>query len=262
MSVQTAALLVDLGNTRVKWAPLVARGPGRQHAAVHAGWTDADFAREICAGVPRGTPVLVASVASSTVNGRLARAVGRSLGSEARFVRSTRHAAGVLSGYREPWRLGVDRWVAVLGAHHLFRPPRNVCVIDVGTAMTVDLVDAAGRHHGGVIVPGPELMVSSLLTGTSGIRRRATAPPRAAPPFFARDTRAALERGAEHAAAALVERAAREARRTLGAPVSVVLTGGAAPRLRRAIGTAHRLVPDLVLRGLAVLVRDGAHEPL
>lgn len=248
------ALLVDLGNTRVKWAPLVAGRPHRLRAADHGGWSSAEFAREVCGSVPPGTPTLVASVASEAVNERLARGVRRTLRIEPRFVRSVRRAAGVRNAYREPWRLGVDRWVAVIGAHHLFHPPRSACVIDVGTAMTVDLVDAAGRHRGGLIVPGPELMVASLLAGTSGIRRRAAVRPGRGHALFARDTRAALEQGAEQAAASLVDRAAREARRLLGGPVSVVLTGGAAPRLQRSIEAAHLYVPDLVLRGLAVLL--------
>ena len=255
-----AALLVDLGNTRVKWAPLVAGRPGRQRAAAHADWSDADFSRELCTGLPRGTPVLVVSVASDTVNRRLARAVTRSLGGRPAFVHSARRAAGVRNGYREPWRLGADRWVAVLGAYHLFRPSRHVCVIDAGTALTIDLVDDAGDHRGGVIVPGPELMVSSLLAGTSGIRRRVASTARVARVFFARDTRAGLERGAEQAAGALVERAVHEARRLLGGPVTVVLTGGASSRLQRSIEVRHRLVPDLVLRGLAVLLHDGSRD--
>lgn len=199
----------------------------------------------------------MASVASNALNERLARALRRALGAGPRFVRSARRAAGVVTRYRDPWRLGVDRWVAVIGAHHLHRPARAVIVADVGTAMTVDLVDAEGRHHGGVIVPGPDLMVSSLLAGTSGIGRRATARSRSQATLFARDTRAALERGAENAAAALVERAARDATAMLSTRVRILLTGGAAPRLQRSIRRPHELVPDLVLRGLAVLHASG-----
>lgn len=246
-------LLIDLGNTRVKWSSLTGGRLARQRAAAHANWTSADFGRALCATVARGTPAIVASVASGAVNARLARALRRALGTEPRFVRTRRRAAGVTTRYREPWRLGVDRWVAVVGAHHLFRPARPVIVADIGTAMTVDLVDALGCHRGGVIVPGPDLMIASLLAGTSGIGRRASARARSQPTLFARDTRAALERGAEHAAAALVEHAAREATALLGTRVRIVLTGGAAPRLRRSVRSAHEMVADLVLRGLAVL---------
>src|SRR4029077_2103024 len=79
---------------------------------------------------------------------------------------------GVRNGYAETWRLGADRWVAMLGAHARY-PGRALWVVDVGTALTVDLLDEHGRHRGGLLVPGPALMVESLLRRTAGIRKRA-----------------------------------------------------------------------------------------
>ena len=80
-------------------------------------------------------------------------------------------AGGIRNAYPEPAKLGVDRWLAMLGGHALERGA--VCVVSVGTAMTIDGVDADGRHLGGVIVPGPDLMVGSLLKNTSDIAQRA-----------------------------------------------------------------------------------------
>jgi type III pantothenate kinase len=151
-----------------------------------------------------------------------------------------------------PWRLGVDRFVAVIGAHHR-APHRAVCVIDIGTAMTIDLVDSAGEHLGGSIIPGPQLMVESLLKSTSGIRRRSGGKIRSHS-LFARDTRAAIERGAHHAVAAAVDYAVAEARHAFGTAPLVLLTGGAAESVQPLIQSAHTLVPDLVLRGLVALL--------
>jgi type III pantothenate kinase len=125
-------------------------------------------------------------------------------------------------------------------------------VISVGTAMTLDLVDAKGRHRGGAIVPAPSLMVESLLSETHGIRRRAQGGS-GGKQLFARSTRAAIAQGARYAAAAVADRAVLEARAVLGGRPLVLLTGGAADSIRPLIRSSHRHIPDLVLRGLAVI---------
>jgi type III pantothenate kinase len=153
--------------------------------------------------------------------------------------------------YEQPWRLGVDRFAAAIGAHALM-PKRAVCIVDVGTATTIDLIDARGVHRGGAIVPGPDLMVESLLQDTSGIRRRAASAASASRTLFARNTRAAVEQGARYAIAAALDRAVEEARRLLGTEPCLIVTGGAAASILKLIRRKHHLVPDLVLRGLAV----------
>lgn len=247
-------LLVDIGNTRVKWARLESGRLGRQRAAVHAGWTSQDFARHVL-GASRGVERIVAvSVAGARVDKRLSAAARRELRVTPEFFASKRRVAGVTTLYSEPWRLGADRLVAVIGAHHLARG-RAVCVIDVGTAMTLDLVDARGRHLGGAIVPAPSLMTGSLLTQTSGIRRRARGGS-SARSLFARNTRAAIEQGARYAAASVVDRAVSEARGILGRTPLVLLTGGAAAAIQPLMRSASTAVPDLVLQGLAVIAGE------
>ncbi|NDE02354.1 MAG: type III pantothenate kinase, partial [Gammaproteobacteria bacterium] len=167
-------LLVDLGNTRIKWAWLRADGtPGRMLAAEHAGWKATDFAKELFARRSSGTKieVHVVSVAAAPVRAALRKAVCSVTGRWPRLVRSVRRLAGVQNGYREPWRLGADRWLALLGARELQKPGSAVCVADIGTALTIDLLDAEGVHCGGAIVPGPQLMTETLLRSTGGIRR-------------------------------------------------------------------------------------------
>src|SRR6185437_9106751 len=116
--------------------------------------------------------VIVSSVAGSRVNEVFTEAARHAHGPKPEFVTSQRQAGGVSTAYVEPWRLGVDRFVMAIGAHRLAKG-RAACVISIGTALTIDLVDAHGRHRGGAIVPAPPLMVDSLLTKTDGIRRRA-----------------------------------------------------------------------------------------
>lgn len=249
-----SVLLVDIGNTRVKWARLAKGRLGRQRAAAHVGWSGEDFVRRIV-GKGRGLErIVVVSVAGARVDRGFAAASRRRTGIAPEFFTSKRRAAGVTTLYTDPWRLGADRLAAAIGAHRL-APRRAVCVVAVGTAITLDLVDARGRHRGGAIVPAPSLMTWSLLAKTNGIRRRARGAP-ATGSFFARNTRAAIEQGARHAAAAVIDRAVGEARAVVGRPPLLLLTGGAVRHLRPLIRSTHTFVPDLVLQGLAVIAQE------
>lgn len=249
-------LVVDVGNTRIKWARLVGERLARGRAAVHSQWGPADYARRLFGSARSREHVVVASVAGARVNRALASAARRA-GAAVHFLATPRRAGGVTVGYVEPWRLGVDRFAAAVGAHELF-PSVPVCVVGVGTAMTVDLVGADGHHRGGVIVPAPGLMVATLLERTEGIRRRAQGGALGGVGLFARSTRDAVERGARYAAAALIDRAVAEASLLVAREPLVVLTGGGAPALRGLVRSNAVGVPDLVLRGLAVLARTVA----
>jgi type III pantothenate kinase len=244
------ALLIDIGNTRIKWARLVGNDLAEQSAAVHAEWTREDFIQHVLNSGPRAERVLIANVGGQRM-GELARAaLAHAWQIEPQFVHSLAQQAGIRNAYPEPAKLGVDRWLAMLGARAL--EPRPLCVVSVGTAMTIDGLDGAGRHLGGVIVPGPQLMVTSLLRNTSDIAQRAIGG-RAGDALFADNTLGAIQQGAVQALAALVERALETMRRELGESPVLLLTGGASGRIRPAIQAPGREIADLVLRGLAVV---------
>jgi type III pantothenate kinase len=209
------------------------------------------------------------------VNRVFVEAARHAHGPKPEFVASQRQAGGISTAYVEPWRLGVDRFVMAIGGHRLAKG-RAVCIISIGTALTIDLVDARGRHRGGAIVPAPPLMVDSLLTQTDGIRRRAgsegpsgkglggdgdgdgAALARGSSrSIFARTTREAIEEGALLAAAAAIDRGIDEARRAVGHSPVVLLTGGGAKSVAPLIQRPYWSVPDLVLQGLAVLASEG-----
>ena len=245
-----AVLLVDIGNTRIKWARFDGRRVAKGRAALHARWTPTDYRRLFR---PRAAivRVVVSSVAGVKVN-RALRAAARQARAGIEFVRVPRRGGGVRVGYLEPWRLGVDRFVAAVGAHSLFAGV-PVCVVGVGTAMTIDLVDARGRHRGGAIIPAPALMVDTLFSRTAGIHRRSQGGARGGTGLFGRSTRAGVSQGTRYAAAALIDRAVDEGRVLLGRRPLVILTGGQAPAVRPLVASACVGVADLVLRGLAVL---------
>ena len=245
------SLLVDIGNSRVKWARLDGERLGKARAADYSGWRAGDFARRVIGSKRNIQRILVASVAADAVTDALA-AGARLAGAPApERIATQRRACGVTVGYIDPWRLGVDRLLAMIAAHRRFAG-QPVCAVAVGTALTIDLVGADGRHRGGSIIPAPALMVSSLLEGTNGIRRRAQGGAAGrGRALFGRSTRAAVEQGARYAAAAAVDRAISEATHVVGRAPRLVVTGGGAPGLRPLIRTESVLVPDLVLEGLA-----------
>jgi type III pantothenate kinase len=242
-------LLVDIGNTRVKWARLRGTRMGKQYAAANAGWGVEDYAQRV---IGRSSErVIVSSVARPRVNKAFVAAAKRAGVPEPEFAASQRRAGGITTAYLEPWRLGVDRFIGAIGARYL-ADGKPVCVVNVGTAITIDLVDASGRHRGGAIVPGPALMVDSLLEHTSGIRRRAQGGANGVRSLFARTTRTAIGQGSRYAAAAVIDRAVEEARNDLGRRPVVLLTGGGSTAVKPLLRTICIRVPDLVLRGLAV----------
>jgi type III pantothenate kinase len=244
-----SVLIVDIGNTRIKWALLRGARLGRQKALEHAGIAARDLARQLFA--TRGISRVIASSVAGTRLNRLVSATCRSrTGLSCEFVASARNAAGLITRYKEPWRLGVDRFMAVIAAYHMARA-RGACVVDLGTAMTVDLVDPLGVHLGGAIIPGPELMVGSVLRNTAGIARRASGA-MMTKGLFALDTRAAISQGARYAAAAVIDRAVSEAQRVLQRTPLVLLTGGAAVQIESLLQCSYVSVPDLVLRGVAL----------
>lgn len=248
----TARLLIDIGNSRLKWCIAKADVLGALHALnlPARGLPDLE---PMLRAARRVNGVVLVSVAGPARDRALFRRL-RAAGLPApQVVHSASTAAGVSNGYREPWRLGADRWVAAIGAWHAAGARRPVCVIDVGTAATIDVVDATGHHRGGLIAPGPALMTRSLLAGTRGIapRTRGTRLERSG--SLARDTGNAIHHGAMLATAGFIELAIRQARREVGRGTTAWLTGGAAAELLPLLGVAVRHEPDLVLQGLAVL---------
>lgn len=226
--------LFDLGNTRLKWARLGADVGVGEVAAIAC---DRD---DWLAALPSGAVACVASVAPSELTAALLQALA------SRFQRlhrvRTEPALGPLRiAYPVPEHLGVDRFLAMLGLCNGV----PLLVVGVGTALTLDLVDATGRHLGGRIAPAPALMRASL-------HARAPHLPAAGGQYaeFADDTDHALASGCEGAALALIEQSLRNAQARLGVAPPLCLHGGGAQALRARL-PEHRWVPDAVLAGLA-----------
>lgn len=243
-------LLVDLGNSRAKWATLHQGRLGEQRAASYAGWTADDWRRSLfdAEGIEH---VVVARVGGGPDAAALDEAARLVTGRPARFVATTAAAGGVRNAYPDARLLGVDRWLAVIAAYQRVRAA--CCVADVGTAATLDGVFGDGQHLGGFIVPGPDLMMKSLWGGTADLASHTATSGQAADSLFADNTRDAIERGCRLAVAALIDRGVADMERRLGQRPVLLITGGAAPLIAPLLQTPAEPVPDLVLRGLAVV---------
>lgn len=241
-------LLLDIGNSRIKWGTLRS-GHVSQHGAVPCTATGLEQAlREMLDGQPRPESVWISNVAGAAAAAAATGACRSLWGVSAHFAAPGSQAHGIRNAYREPESLGVDRWLAMLAAHA--HPGGPVCVVNCGTAVTVDIVDAAGTHLGGLIVPGVELMFRSLSEATDGIRVTPAGSPADA---FGRSTLECVMNGTHAAVAALIDRTLDRLAAESEGPPRCVMSGGGAPAVIPLMRSTVLHDPDLVLRGLALL---------
>ena len=232
-------LAIDAGNSRIKWG-LNENGAWRAQSWIVT--SDAARLAQNWQHTPAPDIVLASNVAGAKVGEQLGTAVG-SLGRSVQFVRSRDYQCGVRSSYDQPAQLGPDRWAALIGAWHLRGGPS--VVVSVGTTMTVDALSGEGVFLGGVIVAGADLMREALARSTAGLK-----PEDGAYTYFPDNTADAIMSGAINALAGTVERMQRFMREAGEAAPQIVLSGGAAPVIERALNGKVEVVDNLVLEGL------------
>jgi len=259
-------VVVDIGNTRIKWARAEAghvTAPGR---AAHGGAPERAFAALVAEldALARTTPaeapqaevperVVAASVGDAAFRARFTELTLARWGIEVHWVQSAASGFGVRCGYHDYRRLGVDRWVALIAARQLGRS--GVCIVDAGTTVTFDAMDADGVHLGGLIMPGPRLSAQALAAGTAGIgptQLRLERPKGLA--LLGRSTEEAVSHAALLTIAAAVDRAVSVVAAAWGEPPRVLLTGGDGPMLAAWLECTPHYRADLVLEGLAYMV--------
>lgn len=250
-------LLIDIGNTRIKWA--FDSGSALLHTGeiVHRNKTSAVATEFVSQLNEKPEAVFALNVAGAELEDALQKAVGKQFGLPMQMVNTSGKCGAVTNGYTSIEQLGADRWAALVGAWHQCR--RAVIVVDVGTAITVDLVAANGSHLGGIIVPGVDLMRMSLKSDTSDIggfagNSKGPVPGR---DWYGRDTLSAVERGTLFCARAVIEQAIEEFAGEDGAP-AVFITGGDAELVVPLISVPVEHRPHLVLEGLRLLVGGGS----
>jgi len=237
-------LTIDIGNSSIKWAiwqdgqPILAEKDRYHKEAIQHAFD------EIFSGAPKQEKVWVACVASSDVEKALTAWMQRQWSIDPVFLASQNEFGGVLNAYPNPSELGTDRWAALLGARSLYKTP--VCIVDIGTAVTVDLMDVEGIHRGGRIMPGINMMRTSLLHNTIGVNAV-----EGECPGFAINTADAVSSGTMRMLAAGLVEACNSAKERLGDNMRLIITGGMAETVMpylKDIEIFHE--PHIVLHGL------------
>ena len=239
MSTTGKCLQLDVGNSSAKWRlvqgnTVSARGVYRtDDPASEAALLDSTDAVQ---------QIWISSVASPAAEQALAALLHARWKVAPWFARTQARTGSLYNSYADPLRMGVDRWLAMLGARQ--RQQGRLCVVDAGSALTIDLVSAAGHHEGGYIIPGPALMERALLLDTDRVR-------------FAEDVDFSLSPGTStaqavrHGIALAQAGAVALALQHAGSePVSLLFTGGAGEMLMQLLDRGGVWAPDLVFEGL------------
>lgn len=229
-------LFLDCGNSRCKYRMGERSGY----------WQDLETA---LAAIDRWQPkrVLIASV--SGFGARLQQAL-RSTDQRKVSLMAVRNGwNGVKIDYPDPSRFGIDRWLTLLAVRHW---QENVVIVDAGTALTIDAMDATGQHRGGYIVPGLALMRRALVNDTFALPDVAASHNKTP----GHNTAEAIANGAVLTLSAAVSGACREYALS---PCHLVWTGGDAPVLAGHVHPAGDQIPDLVFAGMNQLYKDAAY---
>lgn len=248
-------LLVDAGNTRIKWALVdVTAADGVVDGAALGRWSAFGSVSHAEIGTLaqawQALPVarvLLSNVAGAALCAALEQALRLSFPLKTPLIDwfgSVAELAGIRNSYRNPSQLGCDRFASMIGAHALF-PQQALIVATCGTATTVDAVDRDGLFLGGMILPGLGLMASSLASNTAQLPQVAAQFAVSQP--FADHTDAAIVSGCIAAQAGAIERAVAAHPQQ---PVRCVVAGGAAAYIAPHLSVTHQIVDNLVLIGL------------
>ncbi len=244
-------LIIDFGNSRIKWAEWNGKRIKPAGTIEYRNRPLSQLWKQCWINRPPPQRVIVTSVAQQQANESLSAWCNKTWGIPAEFLHSSAQACGVSSGYREPLRLGVDRWAAIIAAHHLF-PGQTVCIADCGTATTIDALDSNGQHLGGLILPGQRLMQHSLYSGTARIGLP-DSNPESENLSFGEDTSSAVTLGCRYALVGAMEQMAAKLGKTAESEVVCIITGGDAVQLLPYLDGRWQHRSELVLEGARIL---------
>lgn len=250
-------LLVDMGNSRMKWAT-VSNGVLSQVSSLaydgfalkcQTHWQQIDVPKQ----------VWVSCVAKDEHWMSLTQTVQILWGLQPERISSLPDAHGVTNGYVDAAKLGSDRWAALVAAHRLY--PTTACIVDCGTALTVDGLSAEGKHLGGVIVPGVQMMQSSLASDTVAISEiMDNTQNTLSKPLLGHDTTSGIINGSWLASIGSVEKVYSSLSAQTDDKVACIITGGNAEQLFELLSGQLLVEPvvdsSLVLKGLAIIAGE------
>lgn len=240
--MKTRRLLLDAGNTRLKWA-VVENDVWLEQG--HLAYADLSRLTQV---VRAGDACFIASVVKQDLAEQIRELLGAS-GGIPRWLETEAQFQDVQNSYANPRQLGVDRWMGLIAARKRRRDP--TLVVSIGTAMTVDALSAEGVFLGGLIVPGFELMQASLRQGTAGI-----AEGMGTWQAFPRCTADAVQSGLVAALCGAIQQQYARLSEMTGVKAHCLMTGGGVPMLLPHLSLTAEQAPALVLEGIELVSRE------
>lgn len=253
-------LLADVGNSRIKLAAVAEIGGRgglptvRRRQEIEIRGLRKDILRQWLAVVAPGPAIMLIASVHDAAAGVLEMALAEESATGRRRLRQRRigHAdLPIRSALAEPDRVGIDRLAAAAAAAVIKPAAEGVIVVDCGTAATVDCVAPDGRFLGGAILPGPNLMMRALASGTSKLPELAASGTSEPPAMPGRNTHEAIAAGVGWGMRGAIAELVARARLTLGPATPVIVTGGWSQAVVPAVPGAT-VIPDLVLAGIAL----------
>jgi type III pantothenate kinase len=239
--MKTRRLLLDAGNTRLKWA-VVENGAWCEQG--HLAYTELSRLMQI---VSAGDACFIASVVKRGHADQIGELMA-TVGVVPDWLKTEAQFQDVKNSYANPRQLGVDRWMGLIAARKRSRHP--TLVVSVGTAMTVDALSAEGVFLGGLIVPGFELMQASLRQGTAGMVEEA-----GTWQAFPCCTADAVQSGLVAALCGAIQQQHTRLSEMAGMQAHCMMTGGGASALLPHLSLMVEQVPALVLEGIDIVSR-------
>ena len=238
--------LLDIGNTRTKYCKVDSSNTRSSvQFLTNNNLTKHFLNNKLCGS----TKVILASVADEQLT-EVVRSWCLKNNSDFHRVLSEENKNGVTSAYEDPSKLGVDRWLALVGAVKLF-PNKNVLIIDSGTATTVDYISGEGKHVGGWILAGLNTLISSVLSETAKVKANKSEIPSLG---FGINTSENVNNAAWAATIGTIHLAISELNRLEHVIDEVIITGGNALSISTLLTHQHKVIDDLVFAGLQAYI--------
>ncbi len=239
-------LLIDIGNSRIKWA-LYEATIERQHGS--ASHTERELLQHAWQTLPSPESIIAANVAGPTLGTTLSRWTEKLWQKEITFITPQAQEYGVTNTYQNPQQLGTDRWLALIAARHI--STEALCIIDCGSAITLDLLTRSGDYLGGLILPGLQMMRNSLQLDTHAIALDTTTPSIRQQPCAGKNTHQGVINGTLYATVGAIERCVSEL--DPEKKYRCLITGGDAPTLLPLLQGGYQHEPRLVMQGLQII---------
>lgn len=252
-------LLIDVGNSCLKYA-LAESETGKIHSHYRICYNDDNLAKKLrytWSTMPNPHSVWVSNVVGKKITKILKKEVKSRWAMPITFAKSTAYACSIHNGYDNPKRLGTDRWMALIGARAL--KTGTLCVVDCGTAVTLDVLSTHNEYLGGVIVAGMESMRRALLKDTHAPARYCENAENVDIQALGKNTLSGIQLGSLYAIVGLIEWMVNRLEKQ-GEKPQLILTGGSAPALLPLLTIPYYFSSDLVLRGLFVLAHADEHN--